>query len=74
MKKFIYALLAVLLVITAFTNVYATRLTNSTLMVTPYSDTSDVMDSTMDSLSVGIIVASIVIFAGVVFFYLIPKE
>lgn len=74
MKKFVYTLFAISIVTMIFTNIYATTLTNSTLIVNPYNDTSEIVDNTMDSLSVGIIVGSIVILAGVIFFYLIPKE
>lgn len=74
MKKFVYALFAISIVTMIFTNIYAATLTNSTLIVNPYNDTSEIVDNTMDSLSVGIIVGSIVILSGVIFFYLIPKE
>lgn len=57
-----------------FSNIYATNLNNSTVMVEPYNDTTEVVENTLDSLSVGIIVASIVIIAGVAFFYMIPKD
>lgn len=74
MKKLVYALFVISIVTMIFTNIYATTFTNSTLIVNPYNDTSEIVDNTMDSLSVGIIVGSIVILAGVIFFYLIPKE
>lgn len=74
MKKFLYTLAILSVVIFSFTNIYATNMTNSTPNIAPYNDTAPTMDNTFDSLSVGIIVASILIVIGVVFFYLIPKE
>ncbi len=74
MKKFLYTLAILSVVIFSFTNIYATNLTNSTPNITPYSDNAPAMNNTFDSLSIGIIVASILIIVGVVFFYLIPKE
>ena len=78
LKKFLYAVVIFSTVVFLFTNIYAITLTNSTpsdtLMVNPYNDSFTDMNKTFDSLSVGIIVASILIVVGVIFFYLIPKE
>lgn len=60
-----------------FTNIYATNFNNSTETINiynEYDETTETMDNVFDTLSIGIIVASVVIIAGVVFFYLIPKE
>ncbi len=78
MKKIITLLFIFTIINFCFTNTYATNLTNSTLIVNPYSEiisnTDEPMDKMFDTLTIGIIVASIVIIAGVAFFYLIPKE
>lgn len=74
MKKVIYTLLTIFLVTMLFTNIYAANLNNSTIMVAPYNESSEVVENTLDSLSVGIIVASVIIIAGVAFFYLLPKD
>lgn len=78
MRKVITLLFLFAMVTLLFTNLYATNLNNSTIIVNPYSETvsniDETMDNTFDTLSIGIIVASIVIMAGVAFFYFIPKE
>lgn len=78
MKKVVTLLFLFAMVTFLFTNLYATNLNNSTIIVNPYSETvsniDETMDNTFDTLSIGIIVASIVIIAGVAFFYFIPKE
>ena len=78
MKKILCALAILSLVVFSYINIYATSLIsntpNDTLTVNPYYDTNPSMTNTFDSLSVGIVVASIVIIVGVIFFYLIPKE
>lgn len=77
MKKIITMLFILAVICFCFTNIYATNLNNNTNTVNiynEYNDTTETMDNVFDTLSIGIIVASVVIIAGVVFFYLIPKE
>lgn len=77
MKKVITLLFAFTIISLFFTNIYATDLNNTTIIVNPYSENfydTNSTDNVFDALSVGIVVASIMIIAGVSFFYLIPKD
>lgn len=90
MKKIMIVMALVCTIICSFSNVYATNIINNTrdTLVNIYDEVTD-MDNNMmnnnnnndtlkenvvDGLSVGIIVASVVTLAGVVFFYLVPKK
>jgi len=57
-------------------NIYdeVTDMDNNTNGIMNNDDNDSVMENVVDGLSVGIIVASVVIIAGVIFYYLIPKK
>lgn len=76
MKKIITMLFILAVICFCFTNIYATDFNNSTEIINIYNEynATKITDNVFDTLSIGIIVASVVIIAGVVFFYLIPKE